>query len=241
MFDCVMIINGLTTSREKRLLIIFTSIFLISCKEETKKLNIVLTKNEKTDSTSNRFNSLSLAKSDSLFYKINNITNFKFQDTIVIDNLPIGEYKLEYVDIIGNLITKPINLKNTTEIKIVADSNDIKKFENKTPITNLKKNNYYTIKMKGGCVASFHGYYKINRIENNYYIETFNIKKKIITKSEFNAIKKFESELFTIDGKNICSSTGKMTFEIITDNTKIITDNTCNWNGWSNLYLNLNK
>jgi hypothetical protein len=224
-----------------RHLIIFSLLFLISCKNETKTLNIVLTKNEKKDSASIRFNSLSISNSDSIYYKANNLDNFKFQDTIKIDKLPIGNYKLEYFDLLGNLITKKISLNKNIELKIVADSIDIRNFENKTAIINLKKDAFYTLKMKGGDVATYYGYYKINRIKDQYFIESYDIKKRLINQVEFNQIKKFESELLAINEKKYFSSTASKTFEIITDSTKIITDNTYNWNGWSNLFRNLKK
>ena len=224
-----------------RHLIIFSLLFLISCKNETKTLNIVLTKNEKKDSASIRFNSLSISNSDSIYYKVNNLDNFKFQDTIKIDKLPIGNYKLEYFDLLGNQVTKKISLNENIELRIVADSISTEKFENQIPFTYLKNNDSYSVEMKGGCVASFHGNYKISRIENIYYFESISIKKRKLEQSEIVAIKKFESELLAINGKNVCISTGRKTFKINSDIPKVIVDNTCNWNGWSNLFSVLNK
>ncbi len=68
-----------------------------------------------------------------------------------------------------------------------------------------------------------------------------NLKKRKLKQSEIDAVKKFESELLTINGKDICLSTGRRTFKINSDNPKQIIDNTCNWNGWSNLFSVLNK
>lgn len=215
-------------------------ILFISCKKETKTLNIILNKTEKVDSSSIRFQILKLYNSDSLFYDVNYRHQFNFRDTIIVDNLPIGTYTLEYNDIVGNLITKYIDLRTITEIKISTDSIDIEKFRNKIPLINLKNNSYYEVNMQGGCVASFYGFYKISRIQDKYYIETFNSKKRLLNPDEIKAIEKFEAELYAIDGKVLCSSTGKKTFEIITDDVKIISDNTCSWNGWTNLFSKLN-
>ena len=149
---------------------------------------------------------------------------------------------MEYIDIIGNKIFKTIKVKeNLKQIQILTDSIDTGKYENQIPFSNLKNNDNYSIEMKGGCVASFHGNYKISRIENIYYFESIGIKKRKLKQSEIDAVKKFESELLTINGRDICSSTGRKTFKINSDNPKQIIDNTCNWNGWSNLFSVLNK
>jgi len=226
-------------------ILVFSFFFFISCKKETKTLNIILSKNEKTDSTSFRFMSLTISNSDSIFYRVNNLDKFKFQDTIKFKQLPTGNYKLNYYDLLGNKITKDIFLNKNVEVKIITDSINIKKFKKKTAIENLKKNAFYTLKMKGGEVASYYGYYKINRIENNYFIESYSIKKRLIDLDEFNQIKKFESELLAINEKKYRRSLSCKTFEIIKDqdstNTLKIIDDTRNWNGWSNLFRNLNK
>ncbi|MES2545817.1 MAG: hypothetical protein V4548_13105 [Bacteroidota bacterium] len=225
----------------KNLLILFTFLFLISCKKETKFLKIVLTKNDKTDTTSIQFSYLSLKNLDSIYYKIQDFNHFKSQDTIKIDGLPTGDYKLEYLDIIGNLITKTIHLENNAEIKIIQDSINAEKFESKTAIANLKKDSFYTVKMETHTCFAVHGYYKINRIDNLYYIESYGMKNRLISQIEFDQIKKFESELLAINEKEKLSTSGRLTFEIITDSTKIIRYNARYWDGWGKLWKNLNK
>lgn len=224
---------------KKYFLIFF--IFSLSCKNDLNTLHIVLTKNEKKDSTDITFNSLKISNSDSIIYKINTLEKFKFRDTIKIDKLPKGNYTLEYYDIIGNLIQKKIKLNNFNELKITTDNIDINKNKNKTFIKSLKPNNSYTIKMKGGCVASYHGYYKIMRVNNDYFFESYGIKKRILNKKEIRNINKFEAELLTIKNKGFCAGTGRKTFTILTNTSMQIRDNTCNWNGWSNLFQSLNQ
>ena len=216
--------------------------FLFGCKQKLSSLHIVLSKSEKEDSTSIFLNGLYLKNYDSTFYKLQRPNQINFQDTIKIDSIPHGTYTLEYIDIIGNKIFKTIKVKeNLKQIQILTDSIDTGKYENQIPFSNLKNNDNYSIEMKGGCVASFHGNYKISRIENIYYFESIGIKKRKLKQSEIDAVKKFESELLTINGRDICSSTGRKTFKINSDNPKQIIDNTCNWNGWSNLFSVLNK
>jgi len=227
---------------KKTLSIIILMSFLFGCKQKLSSLHIVLSKSEKEDSTSISIKGLYLKNYDSTFYKLQRPNQINFQDTIKIDSIPHGTYTLEYIDIIGNKIFKTIKVKeNLKQIQILTDSIDTGKYENQIPFSNLKNNDNYSIEMKGGCVASFHGNYKICRIENIYYFETIGIKKRKLKQSEIDAVKKFESELLTINGKDICLSTGRRTFKINSDNPKQIIDNTCNWNGWSNLFSVLNK
>lgn len=227
---------------KKTLSIILLITLFLGCKEKRSNLNIVFSKIEKEDSTSISLNGLFLKNSDSTLFKLQRPNKINFKDTIKIDSVPIGIYKLEYVDIIGNKISKSIKInENHNEIKILTDSINTEKFKNQIPFVNLKNNDSYSVEMKGGCVASFHGNYKISRTKNLYYFESIGIKKRKLNQSEIIALKKFESELLAINGKDICSSTGRKTFQIKGNISKEIIDNTCNWNGWSNLFTFLNK
>jgi hypothetical protein len=227
---------------KKTLYIILLITSLLGCKEKRSNLSIVFSKIEKEDSTSISLNGLFLKNSDSTFFKLQRPNQINFKDTIEIDSVPLGDYKLEYIDIVGNKILKSIKInENHNEIKILTDSINTEKFKNQIPFINLKNNDYYSVEMKGGCVASFHGNYKVSLTNNIYYFESIGIKKRILNQSEIIAIKKFESELLAIQGKDICLSTGRKTFQIKGKVSKKIIDNTCNWNGWSNLFSYLNK
>ena len=227
---------------KKYLVIFILTLILFSCKQKLSNIHIVLSKIAKEDSTSISLNGLYLKNSDSTFYKLQRPNKINFRDTIKIESIPYGIYTLEYIDIIGNKILKTIEInKNLKKIQIFTDSINTEKFTHLIPFVNLKNNNSYSVEMNGGCVASFHGSYKISRVDNIYYFESISIEKRILEELEINAIKKFESELLAINGKDLCFSTGRMTFNIISHDPKQIVDNTCNWNGWSNLFLFLNN
>jgi hypothetical protein len=227
----------------KKILLIIFIFQLISCKKQVGSIDVIVAKSEITDSTSSRLFGLSLKNSDSTFYKFKGLNSFKFQDTIKIDSIPVGEYELEYLDIIGNKVSKSIEVKRgkPNVFKILTDSIDSRKFENEIPFSNLNDNSFYTVEKNGGCVVSLYGFYKISRIGSIYYIESSNLEKKKLSQKDIIAIIKFESELFAINGKEICSSTGRNIFTITTDKVVSITDDTCNWNGWSNLFFKLNN
>lgn len=228
--------------KKTSIILLLTIFILFGCKEKNSNLTIVLSKIEKNDSTSIIFNRLYLKKSDSIFFKLERPTKYNFKDTIKIKKIPIGTYTLEYTDIIGNEIVKTVNIsKRPKQIYILTDSICSEKFKSIIPYNNLKSNNSYTVEMKGGCIASYYGYYTIFRIKNTYYFESNGTGKKILKQSEIDAIKKFESELISVNEKNICLSTDRKTFKIISSFPKEIVDNTCNWNGWSNLFSTLNK
>ena len=164
---------------KKYLVIFILTLILFSCKQKLSNIHIVLSKIAKEDSTSISLNGLYLKNSDSTLYKLQRPNQINFQDTIKIDSIPHGTYTLEYIDIIGNKIFKTIKVKeNLKQIQILTDSIDTGKYENQIPFSNLKNNDNYSIEMKGGCVASFHGNYKISRIENIYYFESIGIKKR---------------------------------------------------------------
>lgn len=226
----------------KKLAIILIFSIFFGCKEKFTNVSIILSRTEKNDSTQISLNKLYLSNLDTTILKLQKPNRFNFKDTIKIEKVPIGTYSLEYIDILGNKILKNIKItENPCKLNILTDSINTEKVKTKIPFVNLKNNQSYSIEMKGGSVSSYSGYYKICRIENTYYFESFLIRKRILENSEIEAIKKFESELLSIDGKYVCSNTGKNTYTINNGTIKAIEDNTCNWNGWSNLFSNLKK
>jgi hypothetical protein len=220
---------------------IFLLLFLIlnlSCRKNNGNLNVVFEKNEILDSIPFRINGLKIQKKDSVFFiHKNTFLSYNLQDTFKIENLELGLYKLEYIDIIGNKISKEINIKDDITFKIIIDSIDSSSNFNKTPLMNLKNNETYKIEMKGGCVATMYSFYVVEKLNDEYFFEAINFNKTKLDTLDLSYVNKFESELLTINNKDICMSTGRMTYKIIKDGKELeIFDNTCNWNGWGNMF-----
>lgn len=224
-----------------KILLLFFIILNLSCRKNSGNLNIVFEKNEILDSLPFTINGLELKKRDSLYFKHKNtFLNYSLHDTFKIENLDYGLYELQYIDIIGNKISRKININDKVTHKIQIDSIDSSSKLNKTPLMNLKNNESYKIETSGGCVASMYSFYVVEKVNNEYFFESIKIKKTKLDTLDLSYLNKFESELLTINGKNICLSTGRMTYKIIKNgNELVIVDNTCNWNGWGNLFLKM--
>lgn len=211
-----------------------------SCRKNYGNLNIVFEKNEIFDSIPFRINGLELKKKDSLFFtNKKSFLSYTLKDTFKIENLEFGSYELQYTDIIGSKISSNIYVKGNVFHKILIDSIDSSSNFNKTPLMNLKNNESYKIETSGGSVTTMYGFYVVEKINNEYFFESINHDRTKLDSLDLKYINKFESELLTINNKNMCFSTGRMTYNIYKKGKQlIIVDNTCNWNGWGNLFLN---
>lgn len=230
----------------KNIILILFALCFVSCNQPLNKLDIILSKGEIADSSYINMNFLCLKNKDSIIYKISKPVRFNYIDTLKFDSLSDGEYELKYVDIVGNTITNKFLLKDnfSKRIKIVCDSIASEPFLPKIPFNKIKDNESYRIEGKGGCIATMYCHYVIEKHNGDYYFENINQSKRLLTPQEIKAVQKFESELLAIKGKNLCISTGRMTYKIIHDGVEIdsIIDNTCgNWNGWSNLMSKVSK
>lgn len=226
------------------ILVLFTVSLLVGCKKPASRLDIILSKSDAADSAYINIDFLTVRNKDSVVFKAKGHERFNSPDTLRFSNLPDGEYELAYSDMIGDRIKRKISLKNSESkaVKIVFDSISLDKFYPKIPFNHLKDNESYRLEGKGGCVATMYCGYTIEKQKGNYYFKNVNISKKLLKSEEIKAIKRFESELLAIENKDICMSTGRMTYKIIQNNVEhSIVDNTCNWNGWSNLMSKLSK
>lgn len=225
----------------KLLKIFLILLFLNGCQKQSNNLYITLSRSEFSGKVNAKLFRLEIKGSDSLVYKNKIPLNFSSDDTLKLTGLADGNYKIQYDDILGDTKIKTITLNGNTQrlVQIVPDIISTKKFNN-TPIFTLKNGEHYTVEMSGGCIASLYGYYKISKHNDKLYLDNFNIKKRVLSTIEVQAIQKFERELLAIQNAKICSSTGAMTFKIITyDLEKTIRDDTCMWNGWENLMSKL--
>ncbi|MNK16758.1 hypothetical protein D3C87_349280 [compost metagenome] len=217
-------------------------IFFVSCNKPSNRLDIILSKIDLTDSLAVKINFLQLKNHNSVIYKVRLPMRFNYLDTLKFDNLSDGEYELEYLDIVGDTITNKFRLNDNVSkrIRIVYDSIASRHFLSEIPFNNLKDNELYRIEGKGGSVASMYCYYTVKKQGQDYYFESVNKSKRLLNPNDIKAIQKFEAELLAIEHKNMCISTGRMTYKIVKDGVEHeITDNTCNWNGWSNLMSKL--
>lgn len=224
-----------------KIVLLFFLILNLSCRNNSGNLYVVFEKNEILDSIPFRINGLELKKKDSLFFSHkNSFLNYTLKDTFKIENLEFGSYELRYTDIIGNKISKIIYVNGNVYYKILIDSINSSSNFNKTPLMNLKNNESYKIETSGGSIATMHGFYVVEKIDNEYFFESINHDRTKLDSLDLKYINKFESELLTINNKNMCFSTGRMTYNICKNGKQlIIVDSTCNWNGWGNLFLKL--
>jgi hypothetical protein len=226
------------------ILVLFTVLLLVGCKKSANRFDIILSKSDAADSAYINIDFLSVSNKGSIIYKAETHQRFDFLDTVSLNNLPDGDYELVYNDMIGDRIERKISLKNNESkaVKIVFDSISLDRFYTKIPFNHLKDNESYTIEGKGGCMATMYCHYTIEKHKQVYYFESVNIPKRLLKPEEIKAVKRFESELLAIQGKDICSSTGRMTYTILQDEKKTrIVDNTCNWNGFENLMRKVDK
>jgi hypothetical protein len=226
-----------------KFIILFGIIFFtFGCNKQRGNLKIVFERKEKLAPLSFRVNGLILKNMDSIFFEHDKtFLSYTSKDTFRVEKLPFGNYKLQYVNILGELITRDLDFKKHNSVLLITvDSINIEKYQNSIPINNLKNNENYSVDMVGGCVAGFYGYYSISKKNNQYHFKSADFEINELDSIELSYLKQFESELFAINKKDICESSGRTEFKIVkNDNETKIIDNTCNWNGWGNLFLKL--
>lgn len=223
----------------RKLIVIFAFLFLLtSCKRECNKLEIKFSRVDSLNTESINVNELVLKKDDSIFFSKMRYHS-KPNDILKFDSLPDGKYELKYFDILDNLRIKKFNLvaNESRLINIKFDSIDTGMFINKAPISNLKNGDTYRIERKGG---GMYGYYVVTKENNTFYFNAPYRKSKMLTMGQVDAIRNFEAELLKINGIDICISTRRMHYKIINKGKVTeITDNTCNWSGWSTLMTSI--
>nr|WP_294938616.1 hypothetical protein [uncultured Flavobacterium sp.] len=225
---------------EKAIVITLLIFSLFSCNNHYNKIEITFSKSDTNDTIPIKYSLFKLSNKDSVIYKKDIIDYIAINEKYVFDSLPNGEYILEYSDIKHDSFIKRINLKNNEvyRSKILFDSLPLKKYYKLIPINNLKNGESYKLRTWGGCIARMESFYQITNLNEKYLLDSNADSKRILTNNEINAIKKFEAELFALNGKGTCNSTGRMTYSISKD-SKIDTlaEMTCNWNSY-NLLMN---
>jgi len=174
---------------------------------------------------------MEIRNADSIFY-YKSYRYFYRGDTLQLDSLPSGEYEISYLDILGKRKTRNFNFKNSGAqiINIVFDSIDTRMFRKKAPIYNIKNGETYRVERRGGGGM---GHYKLTKENNILYFEAPYRKRNQLTPEQIKTVNKFEAELLAIKNVDVCRSTGRMHYKIISQEDTInITDNTCNWYGW---------
>jgi len=217
---------------------------LISCKKSNNKIEIIFSKTDSRDSMPIRYSLFKLSSGDSVFYNKEIRYQIDLHKPYLFDSLPDGNYKLEYSNIINDTFIKNISLKDNQvyKSKIIFDSLSLQKYYKSVPINNLKNGESYKQYCWGGCVASMHSFYQIKNNDDIYYFNSYTEKNKKLTETDLKAIEKFEAEIYFLNGKGSCNSTGQMTYTFSKEN-KIDTlkEMTCNWHGYEILMGELNK
>jgi hypothetical protein len=212
------------------LLLLFT---LISCNNNTNKIEVTFLKTDLSDSHPIELSFLRLSNKDSIIYNKKTIERISVGKKIIFDSLPNGEYILEYSNIELQNIVKHIKLQNNQiyRSKIIYDSLPLNNYYKKIPINNLKNGESYKLFTWGGCVARMESFYQISNKNNEYFFESNAVKNKLLKDEDLKAIEKFEAELYALRGKGGCHSTGKMTYSFTKNNkTDTINEFACNWN-----------
>lgn len=229
----------------KRYFLFFSLIILnlISCKKSNNKIEIIFSKTDSRDSTPIRYSLFKLSSGDSVFYNKEIRHQIDLNKSYLFDSLPDGDYKLEYSNITNDTFKKVISLSDNQiyKSKVIFDSLPIQKYYKSVPINNLKNGESYKQYSWGGCVASMHSYYQIKKNDDVYYFNSYNEKNKKLSQADLKAIEKFEAEIYFLNGKGTCGSTGQITYTFSKEN-KIDTlrEMTCNWRGYELLMKYLN-
>ena len=220
--------------RAKNFFLFSLLFFCLSCKHETNKLDVTVSRVDSANIELTRIYDMEIRNADSIFY-YKSYRYFYKGDTLQIGSLPSGEYEISYLEILGKRKTRNFNFKNLDAqiINIVFDSIDTRMFRKKAPIYNIKNGETYRVERRGGGGM---GYYTLTKENDILYFEAPYRKPNQLMAEQINAINKFEAELLAIKNVDVCSSTGRMHYKIISQEDTInITDNACNWYGWETL------
>lgn len=230
----------------KKYLLFLTLIMtiFISCEKNYNKIEVVFFKSDSRDTIPIRYSYFKLSNKDSIFYNKEIRHQIAVNKPFIFDSLPDGNYKLEYSTILNDTFTKSINLKNNQiyQSKIIFDSLPLQKYYKSVPINNLKNGESYKLLTWGGCVATMYSFYEIKNENDKYYFNSYSQTKKVLTVKNLEEIKKFEAQIYALNGKGGCNSTGQMTYTITTK-TKVDTlkEMTCNWHGYQILMNELHS
>jgi len=218
---------------------------LTSCKKSYNKIEIIFSKTNSRDSIPIRYSLFKLSKGDSIFYNKEIRHQINLNRLYLFDSLPDGDYKIEYSNITNDTFRKNISLKNNQIYKseIIFDSLPLHKFYKSVPINNLKNGESYKQYSWGGCTSTMHSFYEIKNNNDKYYFNSYTEKNKKLTETDLKAIERFEAEIYFLNGKGSCNSTGQMVYTFSKKENKIDTlrEMTCNWHGYEILMRELNS
>ncbi|KGO85462.1 hypothetical protein Q764_14065 [Flavobacterium suncheonense GH29-5 = DSM 17707] len=222
-------------------LVFFLTAFT-SCNKAYNKIEITFSKSDVKDTIPIRYSLLKLLNEDSIIFEKKVIDDIKIGEKYVLDSLPNGNYILEYSDIKSDIHARKINLNNNSVYKstIIYDSLPLEKYYKYAPLNNLKKGESYKLFTWGNSCARMESFYEIKNINGKYFLNSNVDNKRLLTDDEIKSIKKFEAELYALNGKGTCNSTARMDYVIIKGIKRdTIIEKTCNWKGYNLLMSKL--
>lgn len=214
-----------------RLSLLFLLFFYLNCFSQTKvQVSLIDCRNNEE-----------VAYSDIILYKDSQLVAkipWSSFDTHFL-HLDSGNYAIEYTSIIGTKEKHHFQLGDKEKRKIIICIDEYEIDAKKTMIDCLARGNSYTIDFTSqGCFHTKTHKIEISRNNDGYFLQMDSIRLRL-TKRRIDSIRKFEIELLngTFDGN--CTDIHFYTINAFGFQIRKL-DDTCKWNGMSNLFDALN-
>ncbi|MEN2402066.1 hypothetical protein GKZ90_0019910 [Flavobacterium sp. MC2016-06] len=215
--------------------------FFVSCKKEIPaSIKLKVEFEDKLKKELPRVYSIAVYKNGKIFKTFNRFEKPYIRKEIDLDSLSNGTYKFVYMNFLNQTVQKSVEVKENKvyNISIYPDSSDYTSLINKSFVSNLSENQQVEFYYESvGCFHSFEGSFVVTKKANAYYIKSRTISKKL-NKKELDLIIKMECELDLLqDGGCTTSDYYVVKFG---KNEKEFHDRTCAWQGWTNMFKQIN-
>lgn len=234
--------NKLITMKFKIIFLLFIMFLFYSCKEEIPaSIKLKVEFKNKLNEDFSRIYSIVVYKDGKVFREFSRFKKPYIEKEIILDSLSNGTYKFIYDNVLKQNLEKTIEIKENKvyDISIYPDYSDYKNFIDKSFVRNLDEGQKVEFYFKStGCFHSFEGDLTVTKEDNAYYLKSRTLSKKL-NKAELDAIIKMECELNLL--KNGGCTTSDYYVVKFGKQEKEFYDNTCRWNGWRNLFKQINS
>ncbi|TDO84166.1 hypothetical protein EV143_101611 [Flavobacterium chryseum] len=227
--------------RFKTIIAILTLLSLSSCtKEIPPSIKLKVEYSDKSKKEIPRIYFIDVYKDGKIFKKYERFRKPHIEKEILMDSLTNGEYEFVYLNFLNQSLTKTVEIKENKQytISINPDYSDYKDFIDKSLVRNLEDNQKVEFFYKSsGCFHSLEGNLIVNKKDNTYYAESRGSAKKL-NKKELDAIIKMECELNLLQ-KGGCTTNDHYIVKFGNEE-KEFNDRTCAWEGWTNMFKQIN-
>ncbi len=223
------------------ILIFLSFVAFLSCKkrEINATLNISVELENKNSKEYADLSYLKIYKNDTIFKEIIADDLPFIQHSIKLSNLKEGKYKFEFINIFQQKVVKELIIDENKIYKILInpDYSDYQENLAKSLIGNLKENENIKLSYKSqGCFHQEKDCVIIYKKNNYFEIERNGLLTKL-NDNEVDNLIKMECELNNIK-EGGCTTADIYTF-YKSNLKKEFIDDTCKWNGWENLMVNM--